>query len=209
MIKKRITLQRLNTADDHRRAIQEIEKVLNNLRVDAEGNIVVGGSVESLNPVTMIGPPGPQGPPGPPGPQGPAGTGGTTGTTLAEETLSFNVPEAAPGVWSVGEVAVHKKALLFRISADQSCIVRLYFNADLRDDDAASGRLPTTNPGPGYILAEVGLDLANGRSQFLSPVPVIYNADDPESTTIYWAVQQTMLVDVEVNVEIMILPLEG
>lgn len=148
------------------------------------------------------------GPEGPQGPRGFTGATGLDGVPFVPVTVDFSVPEEAPGVWSIGETSVRKKAILFKISADQSCIVRLYNSAALRDSDTAAMRLPTTNPGPGIILAEVGLDLANDRMQFLAPTSVIYNADDPFTDVIYWAVQQTMVFDTEVNVELYLLPLE-
>lgn len=202
-LKKRITLQRTDTEEGRNRAFQEIERVLNTLKIDEGGNIVVDGS--GGPPLTTVGP---QGPPGPVGASGPQGAPGLQGTMRLPETIAFNVPEEAPGVWSVGEASVRKKAILFRIAADQSCIVRLYNSATLRDSDTAALRLPTTNPGPGIILAEVGLDLSNDRTQYLAPTSVIYNADDPFTDTIYWAVQQTMVFDTEVNVELYLLPLE-
>lgn len=189
--------------------------------IDKEaGDLVVGGPVNGVgNLVGPMGPAGPTGAPGEagaPGPSGPAGATGpqgppgvSTGVLLTPETLGFNVPSASPGTWSVGEVSVARKALLFRISADQSCEVRLYFSEALRDADIASGRLYSTQPDPGTVLADVGLTLANGRSQFLAQVPVIYNADDPSSAVIYWAVMQTMTTAATVNVELYVLPLEA
>lgn len=146
-----------------------------------------------------------QGPQGPPGEPGPAGQ---NGSVFPPETISFSVPIVSPGVWSVGEASVKKKAHLFNVSADQSCIVRLYFNELTRDYDVSLSRPPTTNPGTAKILAEVGLSNTNNKTQFFSPVPVIYNADNPFTNTIYWAVQQTMMFSTGVNVSLYLLPLE-
>lgn len=209
---KRITLQRIGSFDDAVRAFAQIERAINELSLDGEGNIVSQPTNSGGTPGSLVGPQGPQGPAGARGATGATGPMGPAGASaaelLVEELVSFTVPSAAPGVWSVGSVAIRKKALLYKVSSDQSCIVRLYFNEDVRDSDIASGRIPTTAPSPGIILAEVGLALSNMRTQFFSPVPSVYNADDPRSTTVYYAVQQTMLAPVAVNIELTILPLE-
>lgn len=205
-LKRRITIGRLDDVKDHRAAIREIENVINNLKIDvaADGTasiITPNGPVNSTVPTSIgaTGADGAQGIPGPPGPPGP---------NPDREIVNFTVPAAAPGVWSVGVVAVKKSCTLFRVYTDVSAGVRLYFNQALRDFDAAAGRLPTTNPGPGYILAEVWLAAANSWHQFLSPVPILHNADTPFTDTIYWAVQNTMTGPVPVNVSLDILPLQ-
>lgn len=223
MIPKRVTIGQLKSSRDHEVAIRELERALNRLQIDLDPDgspVIVVPATDRRPTGSIIGPVGPVGPAGPPGPQGVQGipgvpgadgaTGpeGPQGPSLVLEAVDFLVPIEAPGVWSVGEVSVRKTAKLLRVTADESCGIRLYSTADLRDFDIALSRPRTTNPGPGYLLAEVWLALDNDRSQWLSPVPTIYNADDPRTDTIYWAVQQTMTSPVTVAVTLHVLPLE-
>ena len=209
-MRKRITLQRSNTLEGVQRNLNEIEKVINLLKLDEEGTIVVGGPSDGIaaGPPGPQGLPGPEGPPGPPGDPGPPGAPGADGGTLSRETIPFTVPSTAPDTWVVGTVEVEKTCALLQVSANQSGAVRLYFNAANRDADVAANRLRTVVPPPGFILAEVWLDLANGRSQYLSPVPIVYNADEPETRTIYWAAKNTMTSAVAMDVELVVLPLQ-
>jgi hypothetical protein len=213
---KRVTIGRLTDSKDHRQAILELERAINNLAIDTSG-----GSAEIVvvkRPITStvgsgIGPAGPPGPPGPQGLSGPAGPQGDPGPAgssyiLDRAVISIAVPSSAPDTWQTGSVAIFKTCALLEVSADQSGALRLYFDAATRDADIAANRPRTTNPGPGKLLGEVWLDLANGRKQNLSPVPIVYNADAPETTTIYWAAKQTMVMATAITFEVTVLPLQ-
>lgn len=208
--RKRVTLGRI---DDNfrsvKRGMETLERAINNLDL-ADSAVIEDGVVK--HPISSRTP----GPPGPPGPQGPAGPVGATGATgpqgpagptFEPEVLEITTPVLVPNEWYLGSFSGLRKSELFCVFSDTSCAVRLYFNEAERDADLIRPDL-LEPPDPGHVLAEVWLAESNNRRQYLAPVPVIYNADEPVTTTIYYAIKQTMLADVAVTVSLLIFPLQ-
>lgn len=152
------------------------------------------------------GPTGPQGDKGDKGDTGDTGPQGIPGPSFEEDTLLIGSGLVAPDTWVTGFITAPLKFKLFYVEADQSGAIRLYFNAAERDADLS--RALFTAPLPGHVLAEVWLAESNGRKQYLSPVPTLYNADEPRENKIYYAVKQTMLTTIDINFQLTIYPLQ-
>jgi hypothetical protein len=205
-MKKRITLQRLNSPEDHRRALLEIEKTLNNLRLDDSGSIVVGGSGEVFDPAVVTGPPGPMGPQGPTGPQGPAGADGTGGSGSSTRTVvTHTTGSLANLAVEDGVIAIAKGAFLYKIEVDAACWIRFYDSAAARTVDAGRSLGTPATPGIG-TLAEYSF--AGAGSLGGGPVPFLKNADGTPTTDIYYSITNRSGSTTAIQIDITYLPQE-
>lgn len=102
-------------------------------------------------------------------------------------SLSFVTPAIASGDEIAGEVEIAKSFIINRVTSDSDVRIRLYATNDFRIADGGRpvGVDPTGEHGLllELVLIPIFLDFS------LAPPAVGYNGDDPQSSAIYYAIQ--------------------
>jgi Collagen triple helix repeat (20 copies) len=111
---------------------------------------------------------------------------GDPGPLVARSTTAFTAAALAAGAEATPDAAVFRTARVYRVVTNRPARVRAYPTAAQRTGDAARPvtQDPTGNHG---LLLEV-VTTAAMLTLDMTPLPVLYNADAPLSTTIYFAV---------------------
>lgn len=131
----------------------------------------------------------------------------SSGSTLARATVTKTTASLANGATENSTVTLAKGGLIYSVTVDRDCWIRLY--ATSADRTADSGRaLGTPAPTTTNILAE--WSFTGGGSQTLRRLAVgYYNGDGTPATSIYYAIVNESGSTSTVQVQITHLPLES
>jgi Collagen triple helix repeat (20 copies) len=157
-----------------------------------QGNQGPQGLTGATGPQGELGPAGPQGGVGPQGATGPQGNPGPTGAQgppgplVARGTVAFTAAGLAAGAAATADVAVYRAARVYRLVTNRPARVRAYPTAAQRTADA--GRAASADPTGNHGLLMEAVTGAGMLTLDMGPLPELYNADAPLSTTIYFAV---------------------
>ena len=106
-------------------------------------------------------------------------------------SLIYTTASLTNGSTDQGIVALGKGFFLISISTSTACRVTLYATAAARIADIASGRAFSTIPTPGSGIIADFLTTVPGQTIINTPATLGFNADNPASTNIYLAVNNT------------------
>lgn len=197
-MRKIITLQRLDTPEDVRRALKTVEDVLNRL-ANPTTDMVGGGAGGGL---VSVGPQGPAGAVGPQGIPGPVGPGGAATRT----SLVFITASLAPGGKERAWFTAKKALGLWLISVNTAARVIFYSSSAAQTADIGRSLGTPVEPGKG-ILGE--FSFASPYEIETAPVPILVNREPPPSTQIYYSVTNRSLITQPITVYLTHLPLEN
>lgn len=197
-VRKVLTLQPVNSQQDMRRALTDIENAINRLAnpevitdentADDLGGGAAGGGLTST---------GPMGPAGPQGPQGVAGPKGAPGPGFNRNVFSFGTASLASGAKEQGQFNLALRSDLLIVTANVPARLVLYQTAAARTADL-SRSLGTPVPLGQGIIAEFAWDGVIPYAIYTSPTPRVVNNDIGESDVIYYTATNRGLVSASI-----------
>lgn len=193
-VRKVLTLQSVNSQQDVRRALTDIENAINRLAnpevvtdentADDLGGGAAGGGLTATGDV---------GPAGPTGPQGLVGPQGKPGPGFSRSMFNFGTGVLASGTREQGQFNLSLRADLLLVSSNTLSRLILYQTANARTADL-SRTLGTPVPLGQGIIAEFAWDGVIPYQIYTSPTPRMVNNDIGESDVIYYTATNRSLV---------------
>jgi hypothetical protein len=130
----------------------------------------------------------------------------TTGSLTSYSSGSYSSSNTESGSFTMA-----KMAKLQKLVADRGARVRLYRTLAARDADRNRGNQTPPTPGTQHgVCADFWLDgLVWSLTWYPDPIPTVYNADVPQTTTIYYNITNLSGSTHTVNVVFMYVPEES
>jgi hypothetical protein len=140
---------------------------------------------------------------------GSSGTSSTTTVSLSTSNTAVVTPVINQGESTFTTVQLSPSFLLFQVSVNSPCRVRLYSTAQAQAGDVGrSVDTPVPLGAPHGIIGDLNLVQPTDAVWMCSPVISGFNGDSPQTGSIYLTVTNQIATSVQITVSLVYVPLE-